>query len=138
MLSVAASSLATCLPVTIPEASLFLHWPTAHAPDVMHCPCIFGRIMKKAKIEGRLLREKDGKGRAIRSLSFHRFRHGAASAAFKGAALKNIARRVTGHAARALVDRYIHIDVEAVKAATTLIPRLPRTSRPPDAGGGEG
>jgi integrase len=82
--------------------------------------------MKKAKIEGRVLREKDGKGGAVRSLSFHSFRHGAASAAFKGAALKNIARSVTGHAARGVVDRYIHIDVEAVKAATELIPRLPK------------
>ena len=86
----------------------------------------FEGIMKRAKVEGRELRKKDGKGRSVRSLSFHSFRHGAASAAFKGAALKNIARSVTGHAARGVVDRYIHIDVEAVKAATELIPRLPR------------
>jgi integrase len=86
----------------------------------------FEGIMKKAGIEGRLLRKKDKKGRSVRSLSFHSFRHGAASAAFKGAALKNIARSVTGHAARGVVDRYIHIDVEAVKAATELIPRLPK------------
>lgn len=86
----------------------------------------FERIMKKAGIEGQLLRKKDKKGRSVRSLSFHSFRHSAASAAFKGAALKNIARSVTGHAARGVVDRYIHIDVEAAKAATGLIPRLPR------------
>jgi integrase len=86
----------------------------------------FEGIMRKAGIEGELLREKEKKGRSVRSLSFHSFRHGAASAAFKGAALKNIARSVTGHAARGVVDRYIHIDVEAVKAATGLIPRLPK------------
>lgn len=87
----------------------------------------FEGIMNKAKIEWRVLREKNGKGRTVRSLSFHSFRHGAASAVFKGAALKNIARSVTGHAARGVVDRYIHIDVEAVKAATALIPRLPKS-----------
>ena len=87
----------------------------------------FERIMERAGVSGKVLRERDRKGRSIRSLSFHSFRHGAATAVFNQAALKDITRRVTSHAARGVVDRYIHEDIEALKAATQLIPRLPKT-----------
>jgi integrase len=86
----------------------------------------FDAIMKRAGIEGRLIRERNaGKGRSLRGLSFHSFRHSAASAIFNAAALREITRRVTGHAG-AVVDRYIHEDLEAIRAATQLIPRLPK------------
>jgi len=64
----------------------------------------------------------------IQSLTFHSFRHGAATAVFKNAALKDIARRVTAHTSRGVVDRYIHEDIEAIREATNLIPRLPKPS----------
>jgi integrase len=86
----------------------------------------FERIMDKAGVAGRVLRERGRKGRTLRSLSFHSFRHGAATAVFNQAALKDITRRVTAHSARGVVDRYIHEDIEALKAATNLIPRLPK------------
>lgn len=86
----------------------------------------FDAIMKKADVEGRLIREGNkGKGRSLRGLSFHSFRHGAATAVFNGAALKEITRRVTGHAGN-VVDKYIHKDLELLREATKLIPRLPR------------
>ena len=90
----------------------------------------FERIMSKAGVVGRVLRERtpEGKGRMIQSLSFHSFRHGAATAVFKNAALKDIARRVTAHTSRGVVDRYIHEDIEAIREATNLIPRLPKSS----------
>lgn len=71
-----------------------------------------------------------GKGRALRALSFHSFRHGAATAVFNAAALKEITRRVTNHAASGVVDRYIHDDIEAIRAATALVPRLPKGPLP--------
>jgi hypothetical protein len=39
---------------------------------------------------------------------------------------KDIARRVTAHSSRGVVDRYLHQDVEAIRGATALIPRLPK------------
>jgi integrase len=86
----------------------------------------FQGIMTKAGIEGRVLRSADRKARSVRSLSFHSFRHGAATAVFNNAALKDIARRVTRHTGRGVVDRYIHEDIEAIREATKLIPRLPK------------
>jgi integrase len=86
----------------------------------------FGRIMDKAGVVGKVLRVAGAKGSTVKSLSFHSFRHGAASAVFKNAALKDIARRVTAHSSRGVVDRYLHQDVEAIREATALIPRLPK------------
>jgi integrase len=86
----------------------------------------FSAIMERAGVSGKVLRERDRKGRSVRSLTFHSFRHGAASAVFNQAALQDIARRVTGHAARGSLDRYLHEDIETLKAATQLIPRLPK------------
>jgi len=87
----------------------------------------FGRIMDSAGVVGKVLRVRGAKGSTVKSLSFHSFRHGAASAVFKNAALKDIARRVTAHSSRGVVDRYLHQDVEAIREATKLIPRLPKS-----------
>jgi len=86
----------------------------------------FDAIMRRAGVEGRLIREGNaGKGRSLRGLSFHSFRHSAASAVFNGAALKEIASRVTGHRGN-VIDRYIHSDLTTIREATKLIPRLPK------------
>jgi len=52
----------------------------------------------------------------------------AASAVFNAAALREIARRVTNHAAGGVVDLYIHQDLQAIRQAAQLVPRLPKKS----------
>jgi integrase len=87
----------------------------------------FIKLLDKAGIERHFLHVgNDGKGRSVRALTFHSFRHTAASNVFNQASLKEITRRVTNHAAGGVVDRYIHEDLEAIREATKLIPRLPR------------
>ena len=87
----------------------------------------FQRIMERAGIKPRLIRERTGgKSRSLRGLSFHSFRHSVASAVFNQAALREITRRVTNHSAGGIVDRYIHQDLEALREAVKLVPRLPR------------
>jgi len=86
----------------------------------------FVGLLDKAGIEKQLLRARNsGKGRSLRALTFHSLRHTAASSVFAAATLKEITRRVTGHAAGGVVDRYIHEDLEAIRSAVQLIPRLP-------------
>jgi integrase len=91
----------------------------------------FDRIMERAGIKSALIKErpKEGKGRSVRALSFHSFRHNAASELFNSQAIKEIARRVTQHAPDGSIDRYLHADTEAIKAAVQLIPRLPKRGR---------
>jgi integrase len=88
---------------------------------------LFVRLLDRAGIEKRLLRSGNaGKGRSVRALTFHSLRHTAASNVFNQASLKEITRRVTNHAAGGVVDAYIHQDLEAIRAAVGLIPRLPK------------
>lgn len=87
----------------------------------------FVGMLDQAGIEKRLLRQGNtGKGRAVRALTFHSLRHTAASNVFNQASLKEITRRVTNHAVGGVVDRYIHQDLEAIREASKLIPRLPK------------
>jgi integrase len=95
----------------------------------------FDALMERAKVEGRILREgserdskgkRKGKGRTVRSLTFHSFRHTAASAVFNSEAVREVARRVSNHARGGALERYLHQDLEPIRQATKLIPRLPR------------
>jgi integrase len=85
----------------------------------------FVRIMEKAGIESTKIRERQGKGgRSVRALSFHSFRHGAASHVFTSKLIEQAQKHVTGHTRGDTLKRYTHVDLDAVKAASTLIPRL--------------
>jgi integrase len=81
----------------------------------------FVRLCDQAGIEKRLLRTgNDGKGRSVRSLTFHSLRHTAASNAFNQSA-KETARKVTSHARGGSIDQYLHFDLEGIQAASNLI-----------------
>ena len=82
----------------------------------------FKKIMIRAKIVGR---EVVNKGRKISTLSFHALRHTSATSIYGNAALEAIAKRVTQHNSDSL-KTYIHQDLEVLRQATKLIPRLPR------------
>jgi len=71
------------------------------------------------------IREKgDGQGRSVHALSFHSFRHSAASNVFKGKLIEQAQKSVTGHTRGQTVKIYTHVDVDAVRAATSMIPRI--------------
>jgi len=80
--------------------------------------------MAKAKIIGRQVVSEGGR-RKISTLSFHALRHTSASSVYGNAALESIAKRVTQHSSHSL-KRYIHQDLEVLRQATKLIPRLPK------------
>jgi integrase len=88
----------------------------------------FERIMNKAGINSPVIKTGSGKkGRSIRALSFHSFRHGAASAVFNSQAIKEMQRRVTQHSAKSgVLERYTHADLDLVHQAVAAIPRLPK------------
>jgi len=95
----------------------------------------FDELMQRASVVGRILREgskrddkgkRTGKGRTVRSLTFHSFRHTAASSIFNSEAIKEVQRRVTNHARGGVIDRYTHADLDLIKQAASLIPRLPK------------
>lgn len=85
----------------------------------------FSALMSRAGLSAQKLRTAQGKsGKALSARSFHSFRHGSASQVFNSAIAKEAARRLTAHSGEAL-SRYLHADLEGIRAATQLIPRLP-------------
>jgi integrase len=84
----------------------------------------FARIMAQAGIESETLRERQGKGRRVHALNFHSFRHSAASAIFKAKVIEEAQKRLTGHSRGQTLKHYTHVDLEAVKQAASMIPRL--------------
>jgi integrase len=109
-----------------PEAPLFPSLAGRSCSGDRGLSTSFQAIMNTAGVKGRILRMGGRNARMVQSLSFHSFRHGAATAVFNKAALREITRRVTGHAARGSLDKYIHEDLDVIREATKLIPRLPR------------
>ena len=88
----------------------------------------FARIMAAAGIESPVIRERQGKGRRVHALSFHSFRHSAASTIFNAKVIEEVQKRVTGHARGQTLKHYTHVDLTAVKQATLMIPRLSSSS----------
>lgn len=84
----------------------------------------FARIMERANIQSPTIRERKGSGRTVRALSFHSLRHSAASHVFTGKVVEESVKRVTGHGRGQAHKTYLHVDLEAVKAAASMIPRL--------------
>jgi integrase len=133
-------------PVVVGLHSDFIDWlavrPTSDDPSAYVFPSLanksgagrnglskaFERLMDKAGIQSPVLKTGSGsRGRNVRALSFHSFRHGAASAVFNSEAIKELQRRVTQHSSRSgVLERYTHADLDVIKQAVAGIPRLPK------------
>jgi integrase len=86
----------------------------------------FNTIIALAGIESPVIKAgATGRGRDVRGLSFHSLRHGAASSVFNAEGIKEIQRRVTKHSSDVL-QRYTHADLDLIREAVSLIPRLPK------------
>jgi integrase len=86
----------------------------------------FRRIMDKAGIKGRLLRESTGKGRSLSSLSFHSLRHSFNSALQAVGVGVEMRQELVGHASVEMNRRYAHPDVEMKRQAIALLPEIPK------------
>jgi len=84
----------------------------------------FKRIMDRAKIKGRLLREANGAGRSQSSLSFHSLRHTYNSAMANAGVALEIRQKLTGHSSVEMNKIYTHHDLEPLRAAVAAIPSL--------------
>jgi integrase len=84
----------------------------------------FRRIMERAKIKGRLLREAGGAGRSQSSLSFHSLRHGFVSAMANAGVAQELRQKLTGHASAEMNAQYTHHELGALRAAVSVIPGI--------------
>jgi integrase len=84
----------------------------------------FKRIMDRAEIKGRLLREANGEGRSQSRLSFHSLRHGFVSAMANAGVAQELRQKLTGHASAEMNAQYTHHEIEALRAAVSVIPSI--------------
>jgi integrase len=84
----------------------------------------FKRIMQRAGIEGRMLRERNGEGRSQSSLSFHSLRHSFNSALANADVPQEIRQKLTGHASASMNEVYTHRDFDPLRKAIAKLPRI--------------
>lgn len=84
----------------------------------------FKRIMERAKIRGRLLREANGAGRSQSSLSFHSLRRSFNSAMANAGVSSEVRQKLTGHASAQMNAQYTHHELEELHSAVSVIPRI--------------
>lgn len=84
----------------------------------------FRLLMQKAGIV-RTMTEKAGeKGRNRASHSFHSLRHSFNSAMANAGVSQELRQRLTGHASKAVNDRYTHTELETLRKAVGAVPSL--------------
>ena len=84
----------------------------------------FKRIMERAGIRGRILREATGEGRSQSSLSFHSLRHSFNSALANADVAQEIRQKLTGHASASMNEVYTHTEIEPLRRAIAKLPRI--------------
>ena len=89
----------------------------------------FKVIMQAAGIKGRTLRGADGKGRQTSSLSFHSLRHSFVSALANAGVAAEVRQKLSGHADDRTHAKYTHHEIENLRAAVALLPRVGKIGR---------
>jgi integrase len=86
---------------------------------------VFRKLMKLANIESRKVRAA-GKGavRTVYGLSFHSLRHSFNSILANAGVSEEMRMALTGHKSRDVHQRYTHHELERMRAAVSLLPRI--------------
>jgi integrase len=82
----------------------------------------FKRIMDRAGIKGRLLREANGAGRSQSSLSFHSLRHSFNAALANAGVGVELRQELTGHSSPEMNKNYTHPDIKRMREAVLRLP----------------
>jgi len=85
---------------------------------------LFKRIMQRAGIEGRILRQRNGEGRSQSSLSFHSLRHSFNTALADADVAQEVRMRLTGHSTMEMNTRYTHDQFAGLQRAIAKLPRI--------------
>ena len=86
----------------------------------------FARIMARAGVAGEILRaaSEGGKGRTVRSLTFHSLRHSFNSAMANAGVSQEVRMKLTGHLSAEMNKGYTHHELEPLRAAVAVIPGI--------------
>jgi integrase len=86
---------------------------------------MFMKIMERAHIEQRVIREKrEGSGRSVNALSFHSLRHSFSSLLANAGIAEETRMALTGHTTREVHQHYTHRDLVLLRDAVAVLPRV--------------
>jgi integrase len=81
-------------------------------------------IMEQAHIEQRVIRERAKSGRSVNALTFHSLRHSFSSILANAGIREELRMALTGHTTRAIHQHYTHHDLERLRDAVAVLPRI--------------
>jgi integrase len=85
----------------------------------------FGLLVEKAGITRRIT-PREGKGRTVRSKSFHSLRHSFVSQLANSGVPSEISQRLVGHSDSGVHKKYTHYELEVLRDAVAKLPSLSR------------
>jgi len=80
--------------------------------------------MEKAGVKGEIILRGGDKGRTRSTLSFHSLRHSFNSAMANAGIPQEMRQRLTGHASKAVNDRYTHAELDVLRKAVESVPSI--------------
>jgi integrase len=84
----------------------------------------FSKLMLRAHIEQRVIRERTKGGRNVNALTFHSLRHSFATTLANAGIPEELRMLLTGHTARATHQVYSHHDLARLRDAVAVLPRV--------------
>jgi integrase len=114
----------------------FLSLPTPKSDDEFVFPTLaernastlsnwFREIMEQTHIENREIRKRTSKGgRSVNALTFHSLRHSFSSILANAGIREELRMALTGHTTRAIHQHYTHHDLERLRDAVAVLPRV--------------
>ena len=84
----------------------------------------FSTIMVRAGIVGAVKNKTRGKGRTVRTLTFHSLRHSFNSAMANAGVSQEVRQKLTGHASPEMNKLYTHHELEPLRAAIATLPKI--------------
>jgi integrase len=84
----------------------------------------FRKLMERARIEQRVIRDRNKAGRTVYALSFHSLRHSFSSILANAGVSEERRMALTGHKSRDMHQRYSHHELEQLQKDVALLPSL--------------
>jgi len=115
------------LSLSAPKTDEAFIFPTLAQRNIAALSKAFGKIMERAHIEQRVIREKSESsesGRKVFALSFHSLRHSLTSILANAGVPEETRMELTGHKERAVHQRYTHRELQRLADAIGTLPRV--------------
>jgi integrase len=110
------------LSLATPNSDDVYLFPTLAGRNTSPLSNAFRKLMEKANIEHRVIRERTAHGRSVNALSFHSLRHSFSSILANAGVSEELRMTIVGHSTRDMHQRYTHHELERMRDAIATLP----------------